>query len=96
MDLNQLRNLSPDWNIDGRAAPNEVAILNANKVIEAINRNNQIEYIKPSVEEGVFISYKNGNFGVLIECYNDGKIAYVLTHYDKPIVARDSDDIDKQ
>lgn len=87
MTLSQMRHLANDWNLDGAAAPNDDAIQNASRIIEAINR--PVDYIHPSVEEGILIHFLNGHFGAFIECYNDGDIGYTLTHYGKSVSSKD-------
>ena len=87
MTLNQMRNLSPDWNIDGAPRPSDIAITNANKIIEILDR--PVATLQPSVEGGVFISFKNGTCGVVVECYNDGEIGYSLLSFGKHVVSKD-------
>lgn len=92
MNLNQLRNLSIDWNLDGAERPNDNSINKASKIIDAINR--KTNSLLPSVEGGVLIHYENNNFGVYIECYNDGEIGYTLTNNRQVISSKDSNDKD--
>lgn len=91
MNLNQMRNLPPSWSIEEHIAPpNDTAIVNANRIIEAINR--KPFETSPSIEGGVFIRFNNGSFSAIIECYNDGEIGYTLMSYGTSISSRDLKD----
>jgi hypothetical protein len=87
MNLNQMRHLADDWNLDGAEKPSDLSLSNANKIMEAVNR--KVISMCPSVEGGVLIQFKNGYFGVYVECYNDGEIGYTLTHYGKSVESKD-------
>jgi len=87
MNLTQMRNLSNDWSLEGSPKPSDTSITNANKILEAVNR--EVYDIQPSVEGGVMIQFKNNQFGVFVECYNDGEIGYTLTYNGKSVSSVD-------
>ena len=87
MTLNSLRDLPDNWSLDGAAKPNDAAIQNANKILEAINR--KPSELRPSVDAGVYIQYRQGHLSVFVECYNDGEIGYTLLQNRKPVKSRD-------
>jgi hypothetical protein len=74
MTFYQLAHLPENWNVDGACAPNARAIRNAKRLIKEVGA--EPAFIYPSVEEGVWICFRDGNNGLHVECYNDGEIGY--------------------
>jgi len=73
--LKSLRNLQDDWNGYGSYAPNSIALINSQTVLDILHKMNFPPMaIAPSAEDGVAISFAKANKNAIIECYNDGDI----------------------
>lgn len=74
--LKSMRNLRNNWDGFGSAAPNAMALRVACDVLLALHEDAlSPTEIGPSVEEGVTVSFVNGDRYAFIEIYNDGDIA---------------------
>ncbi|HEY3320468.1 MAG TPA: hypothetical protein VGP72_08380 [Planctomycetota bacterium] len=72
--------LRDGWNGRGSAAPNQVAITCAQEVLDKLSDLGLAPAnVLPSVDEGVGISFSSGKRYALIECYNTGEIAAVIS-----------------
>lgn len=73
--LQPLTQLAADWEADGAARPNDVALRATAKVIECLSTLDVPKPdVSPSVEEGVCISFWNRGRYAHIECFNSGEI----------------------
>lgn len=73
--LRSLRNLQDDWNGYGSKAPNSIALINSQTVLDILHQMNFPPMaIAPSAEDGIAISFAKANKNAIIECYNDGDI----------------------
>ena len=86
--LRLLRNLHDDWNGYGSKAPNSIALINSQTVLDILH---QINFppmaIASSAEDGIAISFCKGKKRAIIECYNDGNIAAAMYKIDsEPLV----------
>jgi hypothetical protein len=73
--LKSLRSLQDDWNGYGSSAPNDIALINSQTVLDILHEMNFPPItIVPSAEDGIAISFANHNNNAVIECYNDGDI----------------------
>jgi hypothetical protein len=80
LKLKEISTLYDDYDGQGTAAPNDIAIQNAMSVIDVLEEMNFVpDDLMPSVEEGVAF-YLPGNGGYkFVECYNDGDILVVYS-----------------
>ncbi|MEZ6146963.1 MAG: hypothetical protein R3B91_16410 [Planctomycetaceae bacterium] len=70
-----MRVLDDSWHAFGGLPPNEVAISLATTVLEAAAELDfEPDNVDPSVDEGVCISFRDGNRYADIECFNTGDI----------------------
>jgi hypothetical protein len=73
--LKSLRSLKDDWNGYGSLAPNNIALINSQTVLDILH---QMKFspmaIAPSAEDGIAISFAKAKKNAIIECYNDGDI----------------------
>jgi hypothetical protein len=82
-ELKSLRNLHDDWNGYGSLAPNNIALINSQTVLDILYiMNFSPVAMVPSAEEGVAISFSKGKKRAIIECYNDGNIAAAIYKID--------------
>ncbi|MEZ6053071.1 MAG: hypothetical protein R3C02_17060 [Planctomycetaceae bacterium] len=73
--LDSMRVLDDSWHAFGGLPPNEVAISLATTVLEAAAELDfEPDNVDPSVDEGVCISFRDGNRYADIECFNTGDI----------------------
>ena len=73
--LSKLQELSTDWESSGAERPNQVAIKLARIVIMTLaNIDFAPDYVDPSTDEGVCISFRGGGRYADIECFNTGEI----------------------
>lgn len=82
--LKSFRSLHDDWNGYGSLAPNSIALINSQTVLDILHKLNfpPIAMV-PSAEEGVAISFAKGKRRAIIECYNDGNIAAAMYEIDR-------------
>ncbi len=74
--LKSMRNLRDNWDGFGSTAPNAMALRVACDVLLALHEDALTPTeIGPSVEEGVTLSFVNGDRYAFLEIYNDGDIA---------------------
>lgn len=82
--LKSLRSLKDDWNGYGSLAPNNIALINSQTVLDILH---QINFppiaIAPSAEDGIAISFAKANKNAIIECYNDGDILAITYETDE-------------
>lgn len=81
MTFNEMRELKKGWDGYYAGPPNDIAIDNAKYVVECLKEKGlEIEYIVPSVEDGVGVSIKcTGDIYIGIECYNDGEFTKCIS-----------------
>jgi len=73
--LRSIRDLQDDWNGYGSKAPNSIALINSQTVLDILHQMNFPPMaIAPSAEDGIAISFAKANKNAIIECYNDGDI----------------------
>jgi hypothetical protein len=73
--LRSIRDLQDDWNGYGSKAPNSIALINSQTVLDILHQMNFSPMaIAPSAEDGIAISFAKANKNAIIECYNDGDI----------------------
>jgi hypothetical protein len=73
--LKSFRTLKDNWNGYGSSAPNSIALINSQTVLDILHQMNFPPMaIAPSAEDGIAISFTKANKNAIIECYNDGDI----------------------
>lgn len=82
--LEEIANLSDDWDSCGTAAPNQASISNAMDILSILHETDLVPtQISPSVEEGIGISFVKGDKDAFVECYNDGEVLAVISDQQK-------------
>ncbi|MCY3022908.1 MAG: hypothetical protein NTW87_28350 [Planctomycetota bacterium] len=81
--LRDMREIKHNWNGYGSEAPNACALQNAEDVLDVLADEDfdlAPTNVVPSADNGVGISFRNGERYALIECYNTGEIAAVVSN----------------
>lgn len=71
--LCKMLNMDNNWHVSGCHPPNELALKNADYVLENMGKLVPT-HISPSSDEGVCISFEKDDLYADIECYNIGEI----------------------
>ena len=76
----KLRSLSTDWESSGAAPPNETAIRCALQALQSLSEIDfRPDYIDPSTDEGICISFHRQDRYADIECFNTGETLAVMS-----------------
>jgi hypothetical protein len=86
--LARLRKLGPQWESTGASPPNETALVAATEALVWLSAADaEPRNIDPSTDDGVCISFRNGERYADIECYNSGEIlAVTISGEGEPVV----------
>lgn len=77
------REAKPNWDGYGAASPNAIALANAQALLETLTADGLFpEFIQPSPEGGVTISFLRGSRHAAIEMHNDGDAVAVISRVD--------------
>jgi hypothetical protein len=79
--LEEMKDLSDNWNGYGSAAPNAIAFRTATNILFVLH---QLGFsptqIAPSAEEGIGFFFVKEEKYAFIECYNDGEIVIAMSN----------------
>lgn len=92
----EIQELGDLWHREGIPGPNQDAIRDSSRVLEQLYADTGIlpQRVTQSVEEGIYIDFVNGH-RVILEMYNEGTAAIIVTDYKNIIDSVDVSSTDR-
>lgn len=80
--LAEIQELGDHWHREGVPGPSQDAIRDSSRVLEQLYVDTGIlpQRVTQSIEEGIYIDFVNGH-RVILEMYNEGTAAIIVTDY---------------